>query len=91
MSPLRLIILAILVYMGYRLLLGGRKKEKWVRKERSTAAGSATVSDVLVEDPVCHVLVPRGQAVRLQHQGSMVYFCSEECCNAFIENKGKEA
>ena len=89
MGPLRLIILAILVYIGYRLLVGGRKKGRQARKETSTAGGPAAVSDVLVEDPVCHILVPKRQAVRLQHKGKMVYFCSEECCNTFIE-KGKE-
>ncbi len=88
MSPLRLIILAILVYIGYRLLTSGRKREK--KNETSTAGGPAAVSDVLVEDPVCHILVPKSQAVHLQHQGKMVYFCSEACCNTFIE-KGKEA
>lgn len=90
MGPLRLIILAILVYIGYRLLVGGLKNKKQVRKEKSTGGGFAAVSDVLVEDPVCHILVPKGQAIRLQHKGKMVYFCSEECCNTFIE-KGKDA
>ena len=90
MGPLRLIILAILVYIGYRLLISGRKREKKNKNETSTSGGSSAVSDVLVEDPVCHILVPKRQAVRLQHQGEMVYFCSEACCNTFIE-KGKEA
>jgi YHS domain-containing protein len=91
MGPFRLIILSILIYIGYRLLVGGFKKNKQERKEKSNRAGSsAAVSDVLVEDPVCHVLVPKGQAIRLQHQGKMVYFCSEDCCNTFI-NKGNEA
>jgi YHS domain-containing protein len=89
MGPLRVIILAILVYIGYRLLVGGRKKEKQNGKKKPTAGGVAAVSDILVEDPICHILVPKGQAVHLQHQGNMVYFCSEECCNKFIE-KGKE-
>ncbi|MDR3630361.1 MAG: TRASH domain protein [Desulfocapsaceae bacterium] len=90
MSALRLIILALLIYAGYRLLFGGRKKDKRERKERAAAGESAAVSDILVEDPVCHVLVPKGQAIRLQHQGKIVYFCSEECCNTFIE-KGTDA
>jgi YHS domain-containing protein len=90
MSPLRLITLAILVYFGYRLLMGGLNRKKQARKKSSTVGESATVSDVLVEDPVCHILVPKGQAIHLQHQGKMVYFCSENCCNTFIE-KGKEA
>jgi YHS domain-containing protein len=87
MSPLRLVILAILIYIGYRLLIGGRKKEKKGREEKPIADGTAAVSDVLVEDPVCHILVPKGQAIHLRHQGNMVYFCSEECCNKFIEKR----
>jgi len=88
MGPFRLIILAILIYIGYRLLVGGRKKEKMARKENRMAGRTGSVSDVLVEDPICHCLVPKGQAIHLQHQGNMVYFCSEDCCNKFIE-KGK--
>ena len=90
MGTLRLIILAILVYLGYRLLISGINRKKQVRGKKSTTGEPTTVSDVLVEDPVCHILVPRGQAIHLQHQGKMVYFCSESCCNTFIE-KGKKA
>ncbi len=89
-GPFRLIILAILFYIGYRLLIGGRKKEKQVRKENPAAGTSGSISDVLVEDPICHCLVPKRQAIRLQHQGNMVYFCSEDCCNKFIKGKEKE-
>ena len=88
MGPFRLFILAVLLYIGYRLIVGGRKKEQKGKKENPQMGKSGTISDVLVEDPVCHCLVPKGQAVHLQHEGNMVYFCSEECCNKFIE-KGK--
>jgi YHS domain-containing protein len=87
MGPLRIIILAVLVYIGYRLLIGARKKETQSGKEKSNTNKSAGVSDILVEDPVCHILIPKGQAVHLQHHGSMVYFCSEDCCNTFIEKR----
>jgi YHS domain-containing protein len=90
MGPFRLLILAVLFYIGYRLLVGGRKKEKRVRKENTTMGKPGTISDVLVEDPVCHCLVPKGQAVHLQHQGSMVYFCSEDCCNKFLKKGNDE-
>jgi YHS domain-containing protein len=90
MSLLRLVILAILIYVVYRLLVGGRKKEKQGKAERPITGGSTAVSDILVEDPVCHILVPKGQAVHLQHHGNMVYFCSEECCNMFIEKRKEE-
>ncbi len=89
MGPFRLIILAILFYIGYRLLISGRKKEKKAGKQNTATGNVGAVSDVLVEDPICHCLVPKGQAIRLQHKGSILYFCSEDCCNTFIE-KGND-
>lgn len=88
-GPFKLIILIFLIYLGYRLFISGRRKQGRSSGNRSASNKSGTVSDVLVEDPVCHCLVPKGQAVHLQHQGNMVYFCSEDCCRKFIE-KGKD-
>ncbi len=84
MSPTRLVIIAILIYIGYLLFRGGRKKET---KRKVESNGPATVADVLVEDPVCHSLVPKQQSIHLQHHDEMIYFCSEECCQKFIEEK----
>ena len=87
MTPLKLVILAILFYIGYRLLVGiGRKKSS---NKQSEEKSSPQVSDLLVEDPVCHTLVPQGQAVRLQHEKQIYYFCSEACCSRFLSEKGE--
>lgn len=56
----------------------------------TTEEDSAPVADVLVEDPVCRKLVPKKQAVRLQHKDKMIYFCSEDCCNRFVSNEGEK-
>jgi YHS domain-containing protein len=89
MNPLRLAILAILIYVGYRLIVGSFRKKKKTRAAKSAAGEATPVSDILVEDPVCRILVPKGQAIHLQHNGKMVYFCSEECCNTFVEKRGE--
>lgn len=89
MTPIRFVILAILIYLAYRLLTGGLKKGKNGEKRQKTVKTDGPVNDVLVEDPVCHTLVPRQQAIQLQYQGSVVYFCSETCCNIFIK-QGEE-
>ena len=86
MSPIRLILLAILIYIGYRLIKSGSSKKKEVNQGDET---SADVSDVLVEDPVCKKLVPQQQAVHLNHKGKDIYFCSKECCNDFVSQKGE--
>lgn len=87
---LRFVILAILFFLVYRLLVGSFKnRNKDEIKQQELADADAKVSDILVEDPVCHTLIPRQQAIHLQHRGEIVYFCSEECCNIFVK-QGEE-
>ena len=90
MTPLRFVILAILIFLAYRLLIGAFKQNQDGGKKQKVVKNDGPVNDVLVEDPVCHTLIPRKQAIHLQHQGSMVYFCSEKCCNIFIQQGEKK-
>jgi YHS domain-containing protein len=82
MTPLRLLILAILFYIGWRLLKKSftqkQSDEKGLGQDNDTG-----LQDVLVEDPVCHVLVPKNQALRQRRDGITYYFCSEKCCDQF--------
>jgi YHS domain-containing protein len=89
MTPARLIIIGVLLYILYRLLVGSDKKKSQGRKQTGTSSGAA-VQDVLVEDPVCHTYIPKGQAVRLHHNKQNYYFCSNKCCEEFLEKKGAE-
>lgn len=89
MSPVRLIIIGILLYIGYRLIFGGRKKKIKGSDQAKAESGNFPVEDVLVEDPVCHNLVPKQQAICLNHNGETIYFCSQECCSNFVKEKGE--
>lgn len=89
MSLVRLIIIGVLLYILYRLLIGPRKNRGYDKKNRAPSPGTA-VQDVLVEDSVCHTLIPRGQAVQLHHDKKMYYFCSDKCCEMFLKQKGAE-
>ncbi|MCK9296641.1 MAG: YHS domain-containing protein [Desulfobulbaceae bacterium] len=88
MSPLRIIILAALCYILYRLLFAGKKREK--PPSRPVSPGSPAVQDVLVEDPVCHTYVPQKQAIQAAKDGKIYYFCSEKCCQTFLAGKGEQ-
>ena len=88
MSPIRLLILAILFYIAYRLLTGGRRTEEPREQPQGKPYKEMPADDVLVEDPVCKKLVPRMQAVKHQQAGQSFYFCSEECCRKFINQEG---
>ena len=60
--------------------------EGMVREGRELAA-----HDQLVEDPVCHIYVPKRQAIVLQDGDTPVFFCSEQCrkmyCDAHATNR----
>jgi len=89
MNPGRLIILGLLLYLAWRLLRG-RSSRGPGRNGRDQENSSTEVKDVLVEDPVCHTLIPKGQAIRMRHQGKTLYFCSEKCCDTFTRESGEE-
>ena len=80
MHPIRILILAILFYILYRILFGGRKK---VANKKASA--EIPSQDVLAEDPVCHTYVPESQSLSLEKDGKTYYFCSKECLNKFSE------
>lgn len=86
MGLLRLVILAALFYIFYRLLFGGRKLPKQPRTEE--VDNNLPVQDVLVEDPVCHNYIPQSQAFKLNHKNQVYHFCSKECCKTFLSTKG---
>lgn len=75
MSPFRFFILCGLLYLLYKLLRSGKGKRQEVQE------------DVLVEDPVCHVFLPREQAVSCRKNGEKHYFCSKECRDKFKKGK----
>jgi YHS domain-containing protein len=92
--PIKLIIIAILLYLGYRLLTSNRRKRlnKNTNNSASDTKADGVIEDVLVEDPICHKLVPKQQAVRLKLKDTdtIVYFCSEKCCNLFVTQEGEK-
>ena len=87
MSPQRLIILAILLYIAWRLVRS-LIREKITNELRNRQDEETTVQDVLKEDPICHILIPQHEAVRLRQDGKTYYFCSDACCDKFTGRYG---
>ena len=82
------------MYLGYRLLVSDWSKKKGKNTDSSAQdkQDDEPVTDVLVEDPICHKLVPKQQAIHLKskNKDEIVYFCSEECCNLFVSQEGEK-
>ena len=88
MKQLRLLLLAVLFYIGYRLLRNLLLQQ--LEKKTASEEKDRKVQDVLVEDPVCHTLIPKKQAVRLRKDGKTLYFCSDTCCDKYLESSEEE-
>ena len=88
MMVIRLVVLAVLGIIAW-LLLRSLVSRNMTDGRKRTVPGSGKeqqdpkVQDVLVEDPVCHTLVPKNQAIRLRKDGTTYYFCSDTCCDKF--------
>ena len=76
----RLLLFIILCFLVYTFISAlrralsppaGRPPEKTLRGED------------MVQDPVCGVYLPRGDALEKTVRGERHYFCSEECRSAF--------
>jgi len=89
LSPIRIIILSILIYILFRLLIGaGRRNDKIRGGTGSGVRGPAR--DVLMEDPVCHTLIPAKSAITMKIEGKTLYFCSQNCRDQYITNQSGE-
>ena len=92
MLVVRLVILAVLAYIAWVLIRGifSRPSSASGKDDFTKPDEQAPSQDVLVEDPVCHTLVPKHQAIRMRKNGETLYFCSDECCDKFNEKERGE-
>ncbi len=81
----RLLILALLIFLGYTLVsavlrsLPGRRPQQ---PEKRTGKRSAH-GEEMVKDPHCGTYVPRGEAIEGTKHGKRLYFCSRACRDAY--------
>lgn len=83
---IRLLIWALLAYIGYRIvvrLIKGKDDEPEISTDKENAA-------ITHQDPTCGVFVSEDDAVIGRLEGQRYYFCSKECLEKFqdkLENK----
>ena len=79
---IRIIILAVLAYILYRLVKGVFSVRTKI--DRRKPGG---VIDEMVQDPFCKTYIPRRESVRRIIQGQEYLFCSDECADKFESEK----
>jgi hypothetical protein len=86
---MRLIIIAILVYLCYRAF------KKWAVTHMPESGSGGTdrnagaIDDVMVKDPYCHVYFPKRKGILLNVDGEELLFCSEACRDKYLAEKTK--
>jgi uncharacterized protein len=82
----RLLLLAIIIYIGYRLFKGYFLLIPKQGTDISTARSRR--GEEMVLDPQCGTYVPRGDALEGNIGGLKHHFCSKECRKAYQDRNG---
>ena len=87
---LRLLLLAILALIFYRLIARIWRRISPGKSPRDRKDGKEV--EEMKRDPICGIYVPQSQAFTYQHEGKSLYFCSKNCLEAHrrLEKKGCE-
>ena len=80
MGLIRLLISALLLYVGYRIL-----KSLFSTKAGQEKSSNGAISTDTEQDPVCGVFVSKEDAVVGTLDGKRHYFCSMDCLEKFRE------
>jgi YHS domain-containing protein len=78
----QLLFLVFILALGYLIVYAVFPKRRTPRaRGRPTPTA---VTEEMVRDPVCHVYVPRADAIRRKIQGQEHFFCSPGCLDKFL-------
>jgi len=80
---MRLIIIAVLVYLIYNGLKSWMMPKRMPGDRKADPSASGELDDMMVKDPWCGVYFPKHSGFRLDFEGKELYFCSEDCRDKF--------
>jgi YHS domain-containing protein len=76
-----ILVLLFVLYLAVKVLIGFTYLSSQRRKRREELGGE------MVRDPVCETYIPRSRSIEKNLSGQIIYFCSQECMNAFFEKR----
>jgi YHS domain-containing protein len=80
MKFLVLLTFLLMLFLYYRIY----KKRKLNRKEKIRITE-------MVKDEVCGVYLPKDEALKVEIEDKVYYFCSQECKDAFLKGRSERA
>ena len=85
---MRLLIIALLVYLLYKLWRGKETENKEQSIFKNQKNPEIEIGE-MIQDPVCKIYIPIDQAYKREIKGKECFFCSEKCADIF-EKKLRE-
>jgi len=76
----RLILLALLFFLGYTLYTA---LIRFLKGGKPSPPPKTLQGEEMVKDPSCGTFLPKGEAIRKTVAGRTYYFCSERCQREF--------
>lgn len=77
------VLLLVVLYFLLRQMFRGFKTPIRDSREKPASQVQDEEQDQMIEDPVCHIFVPKRIAVVETIDGQEYYFCSQECAVRF--------
>jgi len=85
MNLIKLLALALLFYVGYRIVTMFKSKKP--QDVKAYRVDETPKGEDLVQDPFCKTYVPKSQAYAKEIDGKTHYFCSKECFEKYLTEK----
>ncbi|MCX8044410.1 MAG: YHS domain-containing protein [Desulfobacterota bacterium] len=89
---IKILLFCVLVYLFVqlinRLFFPRVHRIKTIHGNFSRSGAAPPIQD-MVQDPVCRVYVQKKDALSVQHNGTIYYFCCEECRQKFTDTIGR--
>jgi uncharacterized protein len=77
----QLVFLALIIILGY--LISNLVFPKRRAPRPTGRRTPPTVTQEMVRDPICHLYLPRSEALRRKVRGQEYFFCSPGCLDKF--------
>ncbi len=78
----RFLIILIAFYLLYVVI------KEWFVGNNKKKNNKSDNEEPMVRDPVCGMFLPVKMAKRLEKNGKVYYFCSDDCMKKFLEEEG---
>lgn len=84
----RLLVFALLIYLGYRFLKSRISSMLTPGEDATRLKTPGGLQDAeMIRDPQCGVYFLKNQGVAARVQGETLHFCSTACRDSYLKNK----